>query len=41
MGSEFGLSHQKRVTGTNTIFKGRPLTHVLSAYVVTKEFHSD
>lgn len=35
------MSHQKRAAGKNIIFKGRPLTHVLSAYVVTKEFHSD
>lgn len=41
MGSEPGVSHQKRATGKNIISKGRPLTHVLSAYVFTKEFHSD
>lgn len=41
MGSESGMSHQKRATGENTILKGRLLTHVLIACVVTKEFHSD
>lgn len=41
MGSESCMSREKTATGNNRVFLKESLSHVVSAYIVTKEFYSD